>query len=422
MSLDGQAKWEKYFSNGSVETKTKSYKGSQTVWVFNQANSVFDYLESNHNVTVNCQTQYDPFFNVEYKKGNHTVVGRIHQGFLAKPQVSRGPTDRLLIKPHHFIEYGHARVIHGAPVRVFKSYRMLQDSIMRGLDRAATIDDNIQSIFSRLFYQDGNIEWGDIRQSDKRELGKCLGELLVGVELLRGNWNSFDIKPVDKVDAYCFPENHRHPGADGFLISGDKLTKISHKFGRGASASFFSNILPTAIKDGISDGIIGDLTRASDRAGVTRAELKSGRGSKKVLYEYMINDVMKLGIEDTSQIHQSIKSGAGGASILVVDAVRGLANSTISDQLPNSITSYFCREAADRLNNCQFSMSEARRILNTTNTWQAHMVTSAWDSGAIKYKMLDMEKAPFKFIGYKSALTDIDCGQGMINYCVGYGS
>ena len=92
-----------------------------------------------------------------------------------------------------------------------------------------------------------------------------MGELLIGYLALIGGSGS---APWGKAKRFLIPADPSFCGVDSWIDDGETVWPVSSKFGHGAAASVFSNILPLAIRRGAT-GVLGELVAASRDAGVT---------------------------------------------------------------------------------------------------------------------------------------------------------
>jgi hypothetical protein len=100
----------------------------------------------------------------------------------------------------------------------------------------------------------------------------------------------------------------------------------------------------------------------------------------------------------------------------VLDIIKKSADKKIVDKLPYSMTAFFSRSMADRLNSDPKSVAAMVEILAGKNFWQANLDIAEWKKGKVKYRMVPSASATIQIIGSKSAIDDIDAKQGMVNY------
>jgi hypothetical protein len=171
--------------------------------------------------------------------------------------------------------------------------------------------------------------------------------------------------------------------------------------------------------------VIGEVVDSAKRAGVSSSSLTSKQGSKEVLYEYGIRKVLNMSrnaVKDPYAVYTNVKTNGKNTkklspeAKLVLDKIKEMADKKIADKLPFSMTSFFSRSMADRLNSDGKSVEAMIEILAGKNFWQANLDIMEWKKGNIKYRMVSSGKASVQIIGSKSAIDDIDAKQGMVNY------
>lgn len=434
MGTDREQKWKKYFSSGSVDTEIKSRAGKK-VPVYSIDGNVIDRLENGHPITVPPSDVYSKRYAIRYKKRNVEKVGYVSQSFVSKPKLKRGATENLGVRAETLIEYGELTSVdyNGKPIKVkkFTSDVILANSILTGLRNNKNVSQEIISVFEEYLSMKSKydtIKWtSGVSMSEINELGKYVGELIIGLLVLKNNKKSFSRNFYKgKVDSFCVPIDPSFVGVDSFILMNDgEIIPISSKYGVGAKASVFANLLPKAMRymDTMPDCVLKDFCKSAVSANVLPNTLEKKRGSKNVLYEYGINKILKLNISDPYGVYLDIKSKKSldelsEDTLTVVTAIESYSNveNKVKEALPLSVTSFFSRETARQLNNDAKSIEVMKEILSGKNFWQGNLNIPKWKRGDVFLNVVNSGEAKIKIIGSKAAINDIEAKQGMLNY------
>lgn len=350
----------------------------------------------------------------------------------------KGATENLMIQSDKLIRHGklEVRTLNGQDVRcaVFTTAEQLQDSILKGLKENRNVGPHIYDAVQDYFDSDNlkKLNWSDsFRPSDINELGKYLGELIIGVIVLRGKRDgkfSSDIFANQKIKEFIVPDDPSFSGVDSAFVKEDgSLIPISSKLGAGAKASFFTNFLPKVIdKTNLKESVIKDIASSARDVGVTYAKLVAKRGAKEITYEYGIRNILGIKsnvVRDTYQVFTDIKKNdMTKETLLVIEAVKNNSaiEKNIKDKLPLSMTAAFSREIARRLNSDKASLDIIASVLAGKDFYQANLDINRWKQGEVFFRLLQSGKASTTFIGYKSAISDIEANQGLVNYELKY--
>lgn len=136
-----------------------------------------------------------------------------------------GATENLGIRAESLITSGSvANVAFGENgsirCRVFTSANDVMSSIIDGLGKNKRVSQSIVDTFNQMM-NDQNftvIPWKDsVTPSERNELGKYVGELLVGAHALSG-----DLNCGYHVTEFAVPESSNFAGIDSFLITTDQ--------------------------------------------------------------------------------------------------------------------------------------------------------------------------------------------------------
>jgi hypothetical protein len=308
---------------------------------------------------------------------------------------------------------------HMVECRTFTKTETLVNSIIDGLKKNNKVPKYIVEDFekykkSRKFDM---FEWSEsIPDNEMNQLGKYAGEVVTGVVGIDSKYrkalrpNILGSKPVAK---FCVPTDPAFTGVDVFFLMKDgDIVPVSNKYGKGAAASFFANVLPKAMKVKLKNSPLKDFVDVANK--FATPEKMEGRGapSKQILFEYGTRNLLKIPtskIKDPyKEIYEVIKSGKQTpATRLVISAVDKYlgVDAVVIKNLPNSITAFFCREVAKQMNNSKQANNDLRDILAGKNYWQANLDIKDWfNSGNVKVDV----------IGSKAPTTDITAKQGLI--------
>lgn len=399
--------------------KSPSVK-SAALFKFNKSNKKYGILYYARSVTSSTKINAGTF-NMQY-------TGR------------KGATENLGITSDKLIKGGKIqnRVLNGLPVNcaVFSSKRELSESILNGLKGNLkvgpqvfdAVKDYLGSDLTKFNWQQG------IQDSDINELGKYLGELVIGVCVLGKKFSpvfSENIFAGKQIKEFIVPDDPSFSGVDSaFVLNDGTLIPISSKLGAGAKASVFTNLLPKVMgsKKAMGDSVIKQLADSAKKIGISIEDLNAKRGAKDIVYEYGVRKILKLSqveVPDPYQVFRDIKQNPNKLSKsakAVVDAIKKNPNidENVKAKLPMSVTSAFCREIARRLNEDEASQKIVTEILAGKNFYQANLDLIKWKKGEVYFKLLLSGNANVGFVGNKAATDDLEAKQGLVNYELKY--
>jgi hypothetical protein len=402
------------------EINKSSTVKSAALFKFNKSNKKFGILYYARSVTSSTKINAGTF-NMQY-------AGR------------KGATENLGITSDTLIKGGRIqkRMLNGLDVNcaVFSNKAELGNSILKGLKgnnkvNAAvydTVQDYLNSDLTQFGWKKG------IQESDVNELGKYLGELVIGVCVLGKKFSpvfSENIFAGKQIKEFIVPDDPSFSGVDSAFVKNDgSLIPISSKLGAGAKASVFTNLLPKVMtsKKGIGDCVIKQIADSAKKIGITVEDLNAKRGAKDIVYEYGVRKILKLSqleVPDPYQVFRDIKQNPNKLSKpakAVVDAIKKHPDieENVKAKLPYSVTSAFSREIARRLNNDETSKKIITEILAGKNFYQANLDVNKWKKGEVFFKLLLSGDANVGFIGSKAAIDDLEAKQGLVNYELKY--
>lgn len=436
MATTAKAKFEKYFAGKSNVSTTIKPKAGKPIYFYPEVavgtstnSSRPIQLSDGDRITVIGSDQYSAQYRIELEDGR---IGTVNEQFVAKPISGPGPTELLRCHSETLTRLGYLGELNvgagAVEVRNFSSSDAVHRSIVFGLDDNWRVSNSIVRQFDELRRSPDktNFKWKDeISEAEKNELGKYVGELLPGGLALSGDWSAFGesfltFKPTN----YAVPTDPSFSGVDSVLSDTTHACLISSKFGPGAKASVFSNILPTAVReyDYLVSGELRALVDSARSVSVTAETLEGKRGSKEVLYAYGLNQVLGMQVKSPMAIFQNLRSHVLEGSALsteacdVLNEVASRAEPIIREKLPGSITQFFSRAAAERMNGDRHALDEMKTVLAMKDFVQLNLNMTKWRAGDINFKVRRSADSQIRVFGNKGVIGDIDSRQGLLNY------
>ena len=252
MATTGINKWEKYFKGQNLETFVKA--NSKATATKNKTDTGLT-LAHGEPITVVGGTSYPPNgrLDILYKNKPYTF----HIDCIEKPGRG-GSAGKMNIDATKLIAQGDIEVVPvlqgqaNVKCKCFYDSRELYDAVIYGLDNEPSVPevvtDQMIDYFKDNLRGDYNIVWQEgITPSQKTELGKYFGEVLIGYLGLNKVTGHTSISPWQQSNIKCFivPDDPSFAGVDSaFLCHDGTIIPISSKFGKGAQASIFANIMP----------------------------------------------------------------------------------------------------------------------------------------------------------------------------------
>jgi hypothetical protein len=383
-------------------------------------------------------------YGVIYYANSVTQSSNINAGKLNMKYASRGgATENLGIQASNLILKGKPEklTINGqdnVSCRTFTNVNTLKESIVSYMKSSNKVGAHIVDVVDEYFKSSSlqHFNWDDsFEDSEINELGKYLGELIIGAVALKNKSNLISQNPFKSAVKFIVPDDPSFSGVDSaILLKNDSIIPISSKLGVGAKASIFTNFLPKVVdKKNLPTSVIKDLAICAKNAKITRDKLNAKQGSKEIVYEYGIRYILKLNnkqVKNPYDIYTEIRRGyltgttneLSESASMVIDAISKHKDipQNVKDALPLSVTSAFNREIARRLNDDRVSKDIVTNILSGKDFYQANLDISKWKKGEVYFKLLHSGKASVSFIGSKAAINDIDAKQGLVNYELKY--
>ena len=320
--------------------------------------------------------------------------------------------------------------------RTFTTADQIIKSIVKGLQDNPKIPDYITEDFKK--YQKSKkwnrFEWNEsIPKNEMNQLGKYGGEVITGlIGLSTYAAQAFHpniLSGKGKVSRFCVPTDPAFSGVDVFFSMKDgSIIPVSNKYGKGAAASFFTNIMPEAMSvplKTLSDSPLKDLVKIANVLSSVDLMKKGGAGGKAkyIIYEYGIRNILGISksvIKDPyKDIYETIRTGKTNPKVTkVLGAIKKYkgADAVVIKNLPASVTAFFCREIAKKFNGSKNANEDMAKILAGKNYWQANLNDRKWFAGDVDYRMTNSGKVIIDVIGSKAPTTDIVASQGLVNY------
>ena len=306
-------------------------------------------------------------------------------------------------------------------VAMFTNANQLRDSILKGCKESPLLGEAYVEMISS-FFETGKIDWNpEVSLAVINKLGVYLGELLVGWVLLANKKSTyFKTNPFTGTPkAFYLPTDPAFSGVDSFVVMANgTMYGISSKFGKGAKASIFTNLLKNGIEKetSLKPSVFKDLCKTAKMNGLKYSN------SRSIVYEYGIRNILQMPksvIPSPDAIYAEAYKKSKDANLKkVVDAINAspYASADIKKNLPSSISSFFNRTIADKLNKDADSLSSIEEILTGKDYWQTNLDIAKWKNGEVSFSFVRSSKAKIKIIGSKSSIPDITSKQGWINY------
>jgi len=448
MSSSGEPAWKKYFEGSDVKTTVKKSGSLLNTKTY----TPFVSLSEGDEIEVLKQDSYNT-----YKRGTSPYVRVVHGtkiglypfASVAKPLVKKPGKEtvpRLNILAEDFINEGKDGKVNLSsglePVKVISTIKQIKDGVLDGLAtkgrKYPVIKEQMEKFFASGDYT--KIDFTDVSDTHKNELGAYFGEILIGLLAISGQTsvchpNIFSNKRIQDI---LVPTDNAFKGVDSFIRCTDgELIPISSKYGVGAKAAFFGNLLPAGIKNyndiRVGNSVFSQLAKTAKTINISAKSLEGNRGAKEVLYEYGIRNILGINrqkVPRTYDVYNKMRTNISNEQTnLVEDAIRnytgkleGVPNikDKIVEGLPNTTSSFFSRAISEKLNSDTKSQTQMKEILAGKNFYQANLDDAKWKKGIVYFRIVNTGSIELKIIGSKAALNQIEAKQGTLNYEIKY--
>jgi hypothetical protein len=392
MATTGLAKWAKYFADGDVKTKIKKNIGF--VNVYDGLRNIIDQIEEGSEITVS-QNDYNPRYRIFY---NDNKEGYVSSSYIEKPKKDKGATETLKIYTSSLITLGEDIEFEWNGNKIlakrFKNKDLLKESIIHGLFDNHYIHEELkEDLFSLIKNNKREVHWNagnDIHELN--EVGKYLSETL------------FALNSLDVYQEVLFPVSSNSRMIDSFLIKNQEVVPVSNKYGKGAKASLF-NLFECF-----------QYTEDSEISNFYKLSLDSD-SNRHAVYKYGLRTLLKKDYSYQEIFDSIISNTPSKEKDEVAEFIKNnTQNKRIIEFLPNSITSYFCRKIAKRINHCNKSLDLIKETFNSLQIKQLVLNNKLWKKGEIKFSLTNMHDSSFIIYGNKSAINNPYAPHGLLNY------
>lgn len=355
---------------------------------------------------------------------------------LAKPQVNKSTGNISSLDARDFSSLGIPGKFdfNGQRVDVvtFKNPNTLRDSIISGCQNSRLLGDPYAEIFKD-FFSNHKMNWSpDTPLPVVNKLGVYAGELLVGWTLLSGKTNKFFVNnPFSgKPKAFHMPTDPAFSGVDSFVEMRDgSYYAISSKYGAGAKASLFTNLFEKGInnRNTLTNSYFKRMCNHAVKNNI------SYNKSRDFVYSFGIQEILNIKnseIRNINKLFNDIKTGrmTDEVELIMTRKAEHLQKNKYPDinedliltKSPESVSSFFNRVIASKLNSDVKSINQMKEILAGKDYWQTNINSRLWLKGDLKFKFINSGEANLKIIGSKSSVDDLTSKQGWLNYELKY--
>lgn len=457
----GKQAWEKYYKNKTIQTtvkaNTKTTSDKNYVYAPGPETKTSERLDDGTHITVHGGNEYNPRLAIIYDEGSKS--GYFPVDSINKPKnTSRQNWSTTGSKLAEGGRLETLDYLNGKPnvvCRVFDDADRIASSVLSGLSSSATTPDHVLEQVLDFFMDNmgatgsqvsNRFNWiPAIDDKDKKELGKYLGELLPGYFALKNRYGTdiFSERIIHQgLNKFVLPDDPAFGGIDSAFIYADgQRVCISSKFGEGAEASVWNNIMPLVISSKSESGISGLGRDSIVKQLIRSCEAVSGyqRKGRETLYYCGVKEIMKNNVVNPETFfselkRESLSPESASLYLKIKKLVLELKGQTGYTQLSSgfktndvplrSITAVFSRIIADRLN-MEVSSTPAlqnrlKSILAGKSFFQLHLDDRKFlNTGEIYFKVLKSSKVNVIFKGDKSAVdteTSLGAGSGTLNY------
>jgi len=266
---------------------------------------------------------------------------------------------------------------------------------------------------------------------------KYIGEVAIAMILLEKTKVSSAISSTNtvpftsNVKEVIFPLDESFAGADSFVKTKDgTIYAISSKAGKGAAASFWTNLYPKIMKNKKyrdKSKILKDIYDSAQAIGVT-TEQKIKTSGKQIVYEYGVRKILNMSAKEYANsydLYEDFKKyddisdysvESRNAFFKLKEMMKEASNETALKNLDESTTVFFCKTLADRMNDDENTINVLLEILSEKDYYQANQDMKELKNGNVKFRITRSGGGTLKMIGTKSAYRNIQASQGTINY------
>lgn len=456
----GRQAWEKYYKDKTVSTtvkaNTKTTSDKNYVYSPGPDKKTSERLDDGTPIVVHGGSEYQTRLPIIYDNGAKS--GYFPVDSINKPREGVWKSwSTTASKLAEGVKLETLDYLNGQPnvsCRVFTDADEIAKSVISGLESSASTPDHVlEQVLD--FFMDNMDSTGSqvsnkfnwipaIHENDKKRLGIYLGELLPGYFALKNRYGTdiFSRRIIHEgLSQFVVPDDQSFGGIDSaFIYSNGARACISSKFGEGAEASVWNNIMPLVIANKTEQSITRMAKDSAIKQLIRSCESVNGYQNKgrAVLYYCGVREIMKDTTVDPEIFFAELKRetlSAQSASLYrkIKEKVDELKSQPGYKQLSTfknknvslrSITSAFSRMIADRLNmevsNTPALENTLKSILAGKTFFQLHMDDRKFiNTGEIYFKVLKSSAVNVIFKGDKSAVdseTSLEAGSGTLNY------
>lgn len=443
MARSGKQAWEKYFKGLEVKTTVKANSKSSANTNHLKVGSVKKKLDHGTPITVFGGDEYKAQLGVRLDDGTY--------GFLPLTSIQK-PTEQKVkynIEAHKLIQLGkkEKRMYNGVEYdfRVFKKPEELAKSILHGLQHEPSVPEYITEQMFEFFMENiegdvSKINWnGNIQGGDKTEIGKYIGELLPGFLILSKKTSAFSQKDFIYTTAlpeYIVPEDPSFSGVDSIfdyrnVQSGGGISPISSKYGVGAKASFWSNIMPEVLKYPEKFSKLPKDSTIKRLISIASNYSNVERSGRSIVFEYGMKYFLGDLVHDPTDIYKKISSTTVDPDVASVSRAAKIKIQSLNSNVyketcapvllknlkgGKSLTSIFSRAIADELNADDKTVMIIKELVSGKNFFQLNLDESKFKKGQIYFNVKRSSAVEITFTGSKAATNDPAAKQGTVNY------
>lgn len=299
----------------------------------------------------------------------------------------------------------------------FDSAKQIEESVLVGMDSNESLRELKDSVEN--FFKTGSFAWPSTTTKQVTDsIGVYLGEILSGWVALSGNTKHIQgTHPIKgKVTDFYLPDDPSFSGVDSFIVTTTDVIGVSSKAGVGAAASYLTNVAEPASKR-------SSIRNSRSTLG-TLANLKVPlKKAKEAIYEWGVNELLKLNIKDPHKLIDVIEKGETSedlANVLtgVKKAMKPYLNDPPAklrnDGLPQTLSACFNYLLAKNIE--ADSLEESLSILGAKSFWQFNLDQKAFFNGQLKFTAAHSGDVELKIIYKKSPTHMLVARNGWVNY------
>jgi hypothetical protein len=237
---------------------------------------------------------------------------------------------------------------------------------------------------------------------------------------------------------YIVPEDPSFSGVDSIFdyrnvqVNGG-ISPVSSKYGIGAKASFWSNIMPEVIKYADKFSKLPKDSTIKRLISIASNYNNVERSGRSIVFEYGMKYFLGDLVHDADDIYKKISANKTPVDPDVASVARAAKsklstlNSNVYKETSSSVliknlnggkslTSIFSRAIADELNADDKTVMLIKELVSGKNFFQLNLDESKFKKGQIYFHVKRSSAVQITFTGSKAATNDIAAKQGTVNY------